>query len=87
MQLNSSLDWPDISYNLRKIGMRSVMQTGQLTKYLSNISTLVTKLGNMEVELRRTKRPPNAQYNELVAQINESITELEMLLMMQALSK
>jgi len=87
MQLNSSLDWTDISYNLRKIGIRSVMQTGQLTKYLSNISTQVAKLGNMEVELRRTKRPPGQQYKDLVAQINESITELEMLLMMSALSK
>lgn len=87
MHIESSLDWPDVSYNLRKIGLRSVVQLRQLNAYLANISAQVTKLGNMEVDFRRNKRPPNQQYKELLAKINESITELEMLLMMSALAK
>lgn len=87
MEIYSSLDWPDVSYNLRKIGMRSVKQVKHLSDILSNISTQVKQLGNMEVEFRRTKRPPTVQYKELLAKINESITELEMLLMMSALAK
>lgn len=86
MQIHSSLDWPRSS-NLRKIGLRSVVQVRQLNAFLENIRTQITVLGNMEVEARRNKRPPNSQYKELLAKINESITELEMLLMMSALAK
>jgi hypothetical protein len=87
MQITSSLDWPDISSQLRKIGRSAVQQPRHLSVYLDNLNNQVKQLGNMEVDFRRTKRPPNQQYKELLAKVNESITELEMLLMVAALGK
>lgn len=86
MQIDSSLDWPEVSAQLRKIG-RNAANDPRLVRVLANIGKDVTKLSNMEVDARRNKRPPNLQYKELLSKINESITELEMLLMIAALGK
>jgi hypothetical protein len=87
MEIHSSLDWGDVSSQLRQIGRKASTNPTHLSKYLSTIDSQVKKLGNMEVDCRRMKRPPGIQYRELVARINESITELEMHLMIAALGK
>lgn len=87
MEIHSSLDWPDVASQLRKIGRKAATNPTHLSVYLTNISNQVKQLGNMEVDNRRNKRPPNLQYKELLARINESITELEMHLMIAALGK
>ena len=77
MEIHSSLDWPDVASQLRKIGRKAATNPTHLSVYLTNISNLVKQLGNMEVDNRRNKRPPNLQYKELLSKINESITEFE----------
>ena len=86
MQINSSLDWSDVSTQLRKIG-RSATQDPRLSKVLQNIHNDVKILANMEIEARRRRQLTSTivQYQEMLTKINSNIEELEMLHMMAAL--
>lgn len=84
MHITSSLDWSDVSSQLRKIG-KDASSDPRLNRVLANINNQVKKLGNMEVDAKRMKRAPTMQYNELLENVNQSITELEMLLLIAAL--
>lgn len=86
MHITSSLDWSDVSSQLRKIG-KDASSDPRLNRVLANINNQVKKLGNMEVDAKRMKRAPTMQYNELLENVNQSITELEMLLLIAALGK
>jgi hypothetical protein len=86
MHITSSLDWSNVSSQLRKIG-KDASSDPRLNRVLTNINNQVKKLGNMEVDARRMKRAPTMQYNELLENVNQSITELEMLLLIAALGK
>lgn len=86
MHITSSLDWSNVSSQLRKIG-KDASSDPRLNRVLANINNQVKKLGNMEVDAKRMKRAPTMQYNELLENVNQSITELEMLLLIAALGK
>jgi hypothetical protein len=85
MQITNSLDWDKVSWNLKSIGSKA-HNDPKFAKVLTNVGCMVRELSNMEVEARRTKKLPS-KYRELLAQINEEIENLEMLIMLAALAK
>lgn len=85
MEIRTSMDWAQVSSDLRKIGHKASSDP-KLSKLLHNIGEMVRKASNMEIDIRRRQVIPIA-YTELIAKINEEIQGLEMLLLMATLSK
>lgn len=85
MEINTSLDWPEVSAKLRENGHK-VGGDPKFQKMLAHLNDMVRVLSNLEVDIRRTKKIPSS-YNPLVTKINEEIAEVEMILMLAALYK
>ena len=85
MEIRTSLDWAEVSSELRTIGNKT-HRDPKLNKLLNNIGEMVRVASNMEIEIRRKQSIPS-KYTDLIAKINEEIQNLEMLLLMATLAK
>lgn len=83
MRVKNSLDWAPISSELRAQMHSAPNQCRKdLARMIGSIEGKVHKLGSEEVELRRNRKDTSPRYEELLTQINESITEYEKWLML-----
>jgi uncharacterized protein with von Willebrand factor type A (vWA) domain len=83
MRVKTALDWNPISTELRA-QMHAAPQhcRKDLARMIGRIEGLVHKLGSEEVELRRNKKESSPRQQEILTDINESITNYEQWLML-----
>jgi uncharacterized protein with von Willebrand factor type A (vWA) domain len=78
MRVKTALDWNPISSQLRA-QMQAAPQRCRkdLARMIGRIEGLVHRLGSEEVELRRLRKDASPRQQELLADINQSITDYE----------
>jgi hypothetical protein len=83
MRIKTSLDWAPVSSELRdQMQVAPTNCRKDLARMIGGIENLVHKLGSEEVELRRNRKESSLRQQELLARINQSITEYEKWLML-----
>ena len=83
MRVQNSLDWDKVSSEMRAQMHTAPAQCRKdLARMIGSIEGLIQKLGSEEVDLRRLRKESSPRHQELLAQINESITEYEKWLML-----
>ena len=83
MRVQNSLDWDQVSSDLRaQMHAAPALCRKDLARMIGSIEGLVQKLGSEEVDLRRLRKESSPRHQELLDQINKSITEYEKWLML-----
>jgi len=84
MQIQTALDWQEVSAQIRR-DLDRVGYNPDLKKMFNNIQLMVTELSKLEVNGRRLRTTNFTQ--ELVDKINKAIDHLEKLILMGLLMK
>ena len=82
MQIETSLDWPDVSNQL-VLQLSTIDYNPDLRKMYKNIESMVSELSKLEVDDRRTRITHYTKPK--LEQINKAIDHLEKLLLMAKL--
>lgn len=83
MRVKTSLDWAPISSEMRAQMHSAPNQCRKdLARMIGSIEGKVHRLGSEEVELRRNKKDTSPRQQQLLEDINQSITEFEKWLML-----
>lgn len=83
MQIKHSFDWAKVGTELRSSMQQAPVHCRKdLARMIGNIEGFAQMLSREEVELRRTKKTTSPYYEQVLTNINESITEFEKWLML-----